>query len=271
MKAAEARLIQKSLVSEGFRPGPVDGTLGGRTYSAVEKALKKRAASLPDGWQVWAPRRKTIGYLQLLCKEQKIEVGAIDGFWGPQTDYAVGAWGHLMEHGVLPRPWRDDSPLDANPNVWPRRTEADLITYYGEPGAKQVTLELPYPHRIAWNPRQTVTRYSCHEKVHDSVRRVLQGVLDHYGMDRIRDLRLDLWGGCLNVRKERGGTQWSTHSWGIAIDYDPTDNQLIWGRDRAIFAKPEYDDWWRLWEEEGWTSLGRTKNYDWMHVQAAKQ
>jgi len=270
MKSAIILLIQKSLASEGFRPGPADGAFGDKTYSAIDKALKKRVASLPEGWQDWTPARKAICYLQFLCKEQKLEVGAIDGFWGPQTDYAVGALGHLMEHGVLPHPWRDDSPLDVNPNNWPGRAEADLIAFYGEPGANQVTLELPYPHRIAWNLRQTVTRYTCHAKVHDSVQRVLQGVLDNYGMDRIRELRLDLWGGCLNVRKERGGTQWSTHSWGTALDYDPDHNQLTWGRDRAFFAGPEYDVWWRLWEEEGWTSLGRTKNYDWMHVQAAK-
>ena len=83
-------------------------------------------------------------------------------------------------------------------------------------------------------------------------------------------LRLDRWGGCLNVRKMRGGSSWSMHAWGIAIDFDPDRNQLKWGRDRAVFARPDYDAWWRCWEDEGWTSLGRTKNYDWMHVQAAR-
>ena len=37
----------------------------------------------------------------------------------------------------------------------------------------------------------------------------------------------------------------------------------------AEFAKPEYDKWWECWEDEGWTSLGRTRDFDWMHVQAA--
>ncbi len=60
------------------------------------------------------------------------------------------------------------------------------------------------------------------------------------------------------------------HSWGIAVDYDPERNLVKWGRDRATFAKSEYDTWWKLWEEEGWVSLGRTRNFDWMHVQAAK-
>ena len=86
----------------------------------------------------------------------------------------------------------------------------------------------------------------------------------------IHRLRLDVWGGCLNVRKMRGGTRNSMHSWGIALDYDPQNNQLKWGSDRATFAQPDYNKWWEFWEEEGWVSLGRTRNYDWMHVQAAK-
>ena len=270
MKATYIRLLQQSLIDEGFRSGPVDGVLGDKTYAAAEKALKKRITSLPVEWPNWTSKRKAIAYLQLLCKERDIEVGAIDGFWGPQTDYAAGVLSHLIEHGVLPHPWRDDAPLNVNPNNWPKREEAELKAYYGEVGTNQVRVELPYPHRIAWNLQQVVTSFFCHQKVQASIKGVLQRALDHYGLDRIRELRLDLWGGCLNVRHERGGTQWSTHAWGIAIDYDPDHNQLIWGRDRAVFARPEYDAWWQFWEEEGWVSLGRTENYDWMHVQAAK-
>ncbi len=112
--------------------------------------------------------------------------------------------------------------------------------------------------------------FACHERVHDSLYRVLDRVLDHYGLEEIQRLRLDLWGGCLNVRKKRGGTTSSMHSWGIAVDYDPLRNKLPWGRTRAAFAKPDYDRWWQLWEEEGWVSLGRTRNFDWMHIQASK-
>ncbi len=107
MKAAHIRLVQQSLIAEGFRPGAVDGALGDKTYSAVEKALKKRASILPADWQGWTPGRKAVASLQLLCKERDIEAGAIDGFLGPQTNYAAGVLAHLMEHGVLPRPWRD--------------------------------------------------------------------------------------------------------------------------------------------------------------------
>ena len=68
----------------------------------------------------------------------------------------------------------------------------------------------------------------------------------------------------------RGGTKPSTHSWGIALDWYPSRNKLRWGRDRASLAAPDCDDWWRIWEAEGWVSLGRSRNFDWMHVQAAK-
>ncbi|MFH1874164.1 MAG: hypothetical protein ABH859_03140 [Pseudomonadota bacterium] len=160
-------------------------------------------------------------------------------------------------------------PINTSSIIWPAQNQAELVRYYGEVGENQVKLALPYPHKLAWDLNTTINRFSCHEKVHDSIKRVLERTLDHYGLERIQDLGLDLWGGCLNVRKTRGGSQYSTHSWGIALDYDPSNNQLNWGRDRARLARPEYEMWWKFWEQEGWTSLGRAKNYDWMHVQAA--
>jgi hypothetical protein len=124
--------------------------------------------------------------------------------------------------------------------------------------------------RLAWETRTIVKATSCHEKIHDAALRVLTRVLDHYDADKVRQLGLDLFGGCLNVRKMRGGSAWSMHSWGIAFDFDPDRNQLKWGRDRAAFAGPEYQKWWELWEEEGAVSLGRARNFDWMHVQFAR-
>jgi hypothetical protein len=88
------------------------------------------------------------------------------------------------------------------------------------------------------------------------------------GID-ISKLNLDLFGGCVNVRRMRGGSAWSIHSWGAAIDVDPDNNQLKWGKDKAEFAKKEYNAFWDIVEDEGWVSLGRVKNYDWMHYQAA--
>lgn len=69
----------------------------------------------------------------------------------------------------------------------------------------------------------------------------------------------------------RGGGKWSMHAWGIAIDYDPERNQLTWGRERAAFSRPEYAACGGVsGRKREWVSLGRSKNYDWMHVQAAR-
>ncbi len=270
MKAAAVRVVQQSLINEGFAPGIVDGKLGPKTYGAVTNALSKRLGKLPADWLNWPNSRKAVAYLQCLCEQRDIDVGDIDGYWGPQTDFAFDTLAGFLEKGEMPPLWRDEAPLDVNPNGWPDQNETNLDTFFGAVGKNQADLILPYPHRLAWDLKQTVNSFACNAKVHDSARKVLTRVFEHYGIERIRELRLDRWGGCLNVRKMRGGTKWSMHSWGIAIDYDPDRNQLKWGRDKAAFAQPEYDAWWRFWEEEGWVSLGRSKNYDWMHVQAAK-
>jgi len=270
MKKSIIKFAQAQLNAGGFDAGPEDGIYGDQTLKAVEKALEQWGDQAPDGWRTWSENRKLVAYIQMLCKEAKIEVGKIDGFWGPQTEFAFESLSHLDEHGRLPEPWRDIEPSAENPNGWPPQVEDQLIRFYGDVGQNQTRIHLPFTHRLSWDKTELVNSFSCHEKVHDSLLRVLTRVLDHYGPERIRELRLDLWGGCLNVRKMRGGTRWSMHSWGIAVDYDPDRNQLKWGRDHAAFAQPEYDPWWRLWEEEGWVSLGRSRNFDWMHVQAAK-
>jgi hypothetical protein len=67
----------------------------------------------------------------------------------------------------------------------------------------------------------------------------------------------------------RGGSRFSMHSWGIAIDFDPERNQLHAHAPEARLSHADAAPFWKAWEAEGWVSLGRAKNYDWMHVQAA--
>ena len=96
-------------------------------------------------------------------------------------------------------------------------------------------------------------------------------LLAEYGVEKLHELGIDRFGGCLNVRLKRGSAHsWSIHSWGVAVDLDPDRNQLRWSGTRASFARPEYDAFWKIVEGEGWTSLGRTRDYDWMHFQAAR-
>ncbi len=62
------------------------------------------------------------------------------------------------------------------------------------------------------------------------------------------------------------------HSWAsIAIDWYPSRNKLGWDHEKTSLYHSDPDEWWMIWEEEGWLSLGFTESRDWMHVQATKR
>jgi len=75
-------------------------------------------------------------------------------------------------------------------------------------------------------------------KVSESLERILHRVREEYGDEEIRRLRLNLYGGSYNVRRKRGGTSWSTHAWGIAMDWDPGNNKLKWGETGPHWRNP---------------------------------
>jgi len=149
-------------------------------------------------------------------------------------------------------------------------TTKELIEVYGEPnqeGSYLVSIKLPYPMRLAWDLDRKVTRMRCHEKVADEFTNVFNSLLDCYGYNNIVSLGIDLFGGCFAFRKMRNGSDWSRHSWGVAIDLDPARNKLRWGIDKANFGKPEYQDLHRIFYDNGFENLGIEKDYDWMHWQ----
>jgi peptidoglycan hydrolase-like protein with peptidoglycan-binding domain len=270
MNANAIRALQTQLTALGFDTGGIDGKIGPATRAAIADALAASGRTTGIEWRTWPVGRQEVLCLQILCAEANLNPGDLDGFWGPQTEYASGQLAYLQANGVLPDPWRDRYATPANPNAWPLEREADLNAFYGKPGKNLVMLDLPYPLRLSWDTRTQVTRTQCNTKVAESLGKVLGKVRRDYGLAGIAELRLDLYGGGFNMREKRGGTSLSTHAWGIAFDFDPDRNKLRWDRDRAAFAQPAYDAWWRAWESEGWVSLGRTKNFDWMHVQAAR-
>jgi hypothetical protein len=107
----------------------------------------------------------------------------------------------------------------------------------------------------------------CHRLAHDKFKAVFTEILQVYGYERIVELGIDLFGGCFNFRAMRGGTAPSRHSWGIAIDLDPERNQLKETSKTARFARPEYKKMIDIFYKHGFISLGREKNFDWMHFE----
>jgi len=150
-------------------------------------------------------------------------------------------------------------------------TTQQITKKYGVPNETGkgylVTIPLPFPMRLAWEISTEVNKISCHKDIATRLSSVLKDILAHYGKDKIKELGIDLFGGCFNYRKMRGGTSWSMHSWGIAIDLDPARNTLKETSKTARFARPEYKPMIDIFYKHGFESLGREKNYDWMHFQ----
>lgn len=149
-------------------------------------------------------------------------------------------------------------------------TTAQAIKDFGKPnqqGSYLVTINLPYPMRLAWDKKVKVKTMRCHGLVAKNFTDVFKDLLDHYGLEKIQELGIDLFGGCFAFRSMRGGSDYSRHSWGIAIDLDPQRNQLHENKTTARFARPEYKPMIDIFYKHGFLSLGVEKDYDWMHFE----
>lgn len=253
------RTIQQFLSAKKLYTLRVDGDYGRGTRAAADQLLIQSFVSTVG----WDDDRKRTAVEQLVLRGLGFPCGNPDGWIGPQTLDALERYQNKIRDIEPPV-----SMISHMPTVWPR--ERSVLEFFGGVGKNQATLDLPYEMKIAWNTKQTVHRITCHSKVKDSLGRIFSAALATYGAGTISDLGLDMFGGCLNVRAKKGGRAYSMHSWGIAVDLDPEHNSLRAGRPQARFSHPEYVPFWNIVESEGWVSLGREKNYDWMHFQAAR-
>lgn len=235
--------VQQRLTAHGFSPGAVDGIEGPNTRKAIAAFNKKWG--LPGGDTT--PELTVAGLRLEPCTTPNMLVGI------PDRD----------------NPNEDEiQKIDLVKNIWPRQSE--VPAFYGRVGTNQTQIEIPYDMYLAWDTGTRIKKMTLHKKVAPSALRVLQRVAEIYNQSERKDLGIDLFAGSLNVRKMRGGSNYSMHSWGIAIDFDSIRNQLNWKAPKARLSHSDAIPFWEAWESEGWLSLGRARNYDFMHVQAAR-
>ncbi|CAN7446487.1 M15 family metallopeptidase [Pararhizobium sp. LjRoot235] len=234
--------LQSRLTAHGYPVGPIDGFIGEDTIGALkafEKANGLRADGTADPVLVQALRASASAVPPKMMADI------------PNRDIAP-------EREVF-------QPSKA---IWPR--QSDCMAYYGPVAQNQKQIEVPFDMYLAWSKSTRLKRMTLHSRVAESALQVLQRVGALYSAAERRALGVDLFGGSLNVRKMRGGNSYSMHSWGIAIDFDPERNQLNVHRPNARLSHPDAVAFWVAWESASWLSLGRARDFDWMHVQAAR-
>ena len=263
--------IQLILKDVGLYDDIIDGIMGPKTLKGISAFLETGGINTSG----WDNKRKVAAMEQIFYNNAGLGQLVIDGLVGPVTLHAREAY----EASLVPV-WRDEAEKieetnkkiqppapSVSPSKWP--WQSGVSSFFGGVGENQTKLTLPFPMVLAWDPGKKVHSYSCHTKVKPHMERIWNRTLEHYGYEKIKELRIHYFGGCLNIRKMRGGSSWSIHSWGAAVDLDPDNNQLKWSSPKAKFSKKEYEQFWKIVEAEGWTSLGRKRNFDWMHFQAA--
>lgn len=174
-----------------------------------------------------------------------------DGFWGPRSIAACRD--HLRR--MMP-----------NPNPWPLPDQVSLRAFYGEPGDERNLVTVEFPFRMLYDGK-AVTRTRVHRKCADSLLRVLTSIRGMFAdAPDIVDEATD-YAGCFNFRPKRGGTSWSLHAWGAAIDLDADENTF---RDAWPIKADMPIEIMEAFAREGWISAGAFWGYDAMHFQATR-
>jgi hypothetical protein len=278
LRNSDIRALQTAMKAMGLYNDTVDGRTGPNTLAASKAVLAANANRLPDGFESWPNSRTYAASYQIILTDAGHASGPIDGYYGPLTRNA-SVWFIREQSGVEVIDFEAVTPIDVNPNNFPKETTASLNAHYGTvnpPNSCPVPIvKVPSPWKMGldWDMSLSRTHFNVHKKVADSLKRVLDAIFQHYGLDGIEKHGLNRFSGDLNCRSVRGGSRPSTHAWGIAIDFYGSKNELRRSTNDnppPTLAHPELNFFWERWEEEGWYSLGRSEDRDWMHIQAAK-
>ena len=189
---------------------------------------------------------------EIVAMQKRIGVMA-DGFWGPKSIAACQA--HLRQ--LMPA---------ANP--WPAADMASLRRFYGEPGDESRLVSITFPYPMFYEGKRVLTT-RVHEKCAASLLRGLTAIGRGYGGGSQRGVMEEAedYGGCYNFRLKRGGTSYSLHAYGAAIDLDADDNSF---RDSWPLRADMPLEIMEEFAREGWIAAGAFWGYDAMHFQATR-
>ena len=136
-------------------------------------------------------------------------------------------------------------------------TSAQALKKYGQPSASNPNLvlwDVPTELEIGIIPK----RIYCNKDLVEPLKKAFKALVD---TGHVKELKT--WDGCFNIRKKRGLSSMSLHSWGIAIDVNAFENGLNQTpKLSAGFVK--------CFTDNGFEWGGTWKRKDGMHFQLAK-
>jgi hypothetical protein len=179
--------------------------------------------------------------------ETQITVGTKpDGLWGNKSIAACQR--HLCS--LMPKE-----------NPWPGTSTAELESFYGNAGNESRLVNLPVDGLGVKYEGKTVNTVRCNAKIAASLLRIIKELANHYP-----EVLAD-YNGCYNFRKMRGGSSYSLHAYGAAIDFmaGKNGNRTPWPTkaDMPIGVM-------EIFAREGWLSAGAFWGRDSMHSQATQ-
>lgn len=263
--AAIVAPAQQLLAAQGYYSGAIDAIAGPKTRAGVDRVLG-------GAHRDWPAERRLVAAVQRLLAGLEYDTGPIDGWYGPQTTEALTAW--LTRRAGLSSTV-ERAPLPARPDTTDLPRQRDVPAFYGRAGTAEIEARLTYANlpfdlRIDWNLTQTVRRIRVHELCAPSLEAALIAVRDHYGLDAMRRLGIDRYAGAYNPRRMRGGTNWSMHAYGCALDFYAAPNGLRTRCPDALFCGPDYAPFLDIMEAHGWLPAIRLWGADAMHFQRAR-
>lgn len=220
-----------SLSTKNLMPLKIDGICGGKTISVITAFQAEIAClSKPDGRV--DPGGKTIKSLEKQSGGySQIPLAAVVGVKVTQQITATQT-SPTKEKNVAPIATTKTDPrqLKTRTDVasvygaitadkkWARQSE--FLSAYTVPASIQTHKD--YNWINAYSPKKNkVTTVYCHKAMHSFLEKALNNLVS-------RNLLADLkeYGGCHCIRATRGTSNWSAHSWGLAIDINMTGNEL---------------------------------------------
>lgn len=267
----DTRTLQQLLAAAGHYSGGIDGDFGEKSMAAMRAIeAKHKDAYTFDPTSTTEARRRT-ACAQACLTDLGHNPGKIDGWSGANTSEALNAFLFERVNGKAEVVERKPLPTAPTSSSIPR--QRDVGTVYGKPGAqiksRLTMIRLPFKLRIDFNLRQSTNKITVHRDCAPQLEKALIEVHSHYGPARMTELGIDRYAGAYNHRTMRGGTKWSMHAYGCAIDFYAGPNGLRTKCPQALFCGAEYKDFLDIMEANEWLPAIRLWGKDAMHFQRA--